>query len=128
MPTVPSAKVSSFQPLFPLFLREIFLQGLSAAGASFEAWSTFCLKFEKMLCPPGFSLNSSFFELFHRIKNNAICSAFFELSQAKCDALMHSLSSQMGCLFQFIFSNPNDKQVCSDVVAKAIQLLKDYGK
>lgn len=128
MPIVPSAKASSFQPLFPLFLREIFLQGLSAAGASFEAWSTFCLKFEKMLCPPGFSLNSSFFELFHSIKNKAICSAFFELSQAKCDALMHSLSSQMGCLFQFIFSNPNDKQVCSDVIAKAIQLLKDYGK
>jgi hypothetical protein len=54
MPIVPSAIASSFQPLFPLFLREIFLQGLSAAGASFEAWSTFCLKFEKMLCPPGF--------------------------------------------------------------------------
>jgi hypothetical protein len=128
MPTVPSATASSFQPLFPLFLREIFLQGLSAADASFEAWSTFCLKFEKMLCPPGFSLNSSFFELFHSIKNKAIYSAFFDMSQAKCDALMHSLSLQMSCLFQFIFSNPNDKQVCSDVIANAIQLLKDYGK
>jgi hypothetical protein len=128
MPTVPIAKASSFQPLFPLFLREIFLQGLSAADTSIEAWSTFCLKFEKMLCPPGFALNSSFFELFHSIKNQAICSAFFELSQAKCDALMHSLSSQMRCLFQFISNNPNDKQVSSDVIAKALQLLKDYGR
>jgi hypothetical protein len=104
------------------------VQGLCAAEASFESWSRHCLKVEKMLCPAGFVISSSFFELFHAVQSHAIYSAFLELSQLQCEALTKSLCTEMKDLFQFISKDQNGRVLKSNIFPQILALLQQHGE
>ncbi len=120
---------SSAQSLFPLFLYEIFKQGFAVAETSFESWSLFCRKVQNMLCPAGYVLSSSFFEMFHRIQSNSIHSAFFELSQSQCESISYSLATPLSSFFHFISNDQSGsgRLLNNDVFSRALFLLEEFG-
>jgi hypothetical protein len=120
---------SPAQSLFPLFLHEIFKQGFAVAEASFESWSLFCRRVEHMLCPAGYSISSSFFEMFHMIQSDSIYSAFFELSQSQCESMTKSLATPLSSLFHFISKHRSGSRRLpnNDVFTRASFLLEEFG-
>jgi hypothetical protein len=55
-----------------------------------------------MLCPEGFLLSASFYEVFHTIRSDAVHAAFLELPQPQCETIMQSLSTKLVSMFEFI--------------------------